>query len=99
MLFIIILIFFTGKTNHTLGFVSALSIIKNWSDENDNEDDSVLLLYVTRGELKVTSTPIEIKSLLEAMAPIMSNIKPRLVIETIGVGISPDPIPGKLKYI
>lgn len=69
-------IFFTGATNHSLGFQTAFNIIKHSiKDSNKN----VTIIYISRGLL---SSLIEAKVVMETISTGQDSVLPNVIINT-----------------
>ena len=75
---ILMTIFLSEPTNHTLGLMTALNII------SQSSNNSALLVYVSRG---VVSSQHQVHTIMSSLATMLDVIKTRVVISTFGLGL------------
>ncbi|XP_042881004.1 VWFA and cache domain-containing protein 1-like isoform X1 [Penaeus japonicus] len=74
-------------TNHSLGLITAMEMIANWSSSLSSSNKSVLLMYVTCGKLNKHS---QIHTILQHMAVMLDIIPTKVLLSAFGLGISRD---------
>lgn len=77
--------FVTEPTNHSLGLITAMEMIANWSSSLSSSNKSVLLMYVTCGKLNKHS---QIHTILQHMAVMLDIIPTKVLLSAFGLGIS-----------
>lgn len=81
----LIILFFTEPTNHSLGLITAMEMIANWSSSLSSSNKSVLLVYVTCGKLNKHT---QIHTVLQHMAVMLDIIPTKVLLSAFGLGIS-----------